>query len=111
MSFTLSGHGVGSCPAKGRGIHLSTLISTTMGRHASKHSVCKSCMWELLIAKHPVIGRESLRERGVQTSADTLLRSPLHSLLCTIQGDHPPVCKGHKVYWRRFVQSHVPTQA
>ncbi len=98
MSFTLTGHGVGSCPAKGRGVHLSTLISTT-GRRASKKRVCKSCMWEPLIAKHPVIGRELSCERGVQASADTPLRSPLHSLLCTIRGDHPPACEGHKVYW------------
>ncbi len=95
MSFTLSGHGVGSCPAKGCGVYLSTLISTA-GRRVSKHSVCKGCMWEPLIAKHPVIGRESSCEHGVQASADTPLRSPLHSLLCMIRGDHPPACKGHE---------------
>jgi hypothetical protein len=110
MSFTLSGHGMGSCPAKGRGVHLSTLISTA-GRHASKHSVCEGRIWEPLIAKHLVIGRESSCEHGVQASADTLLHSLLHSLLCTIWGDHPPACKGHEVYWRRFARSHVPTQA
>ncbi len=110
MSCTPSGHGVGSCPAKGHGVYLSTLISTTR-RRASKHSVCKSCMWEPLIAKHPVIGQELSCKRGVQASVDTPLRSPLHSLLCTIRGDHPPACKGHEVCWRRFAQSHVPTQA
>ncbi len=104
MSFTLPGHGVCSCPAKGRGVCLSTLISTT-GRHASKKRVSKSCMWEPLIAKHPVISRESWCECGVQASADTPLHSPLHSLLRTIRGDHPPACKGHKVYWRSFAQS------
>ncbi len=101
MSFTLPSHGVCSCPAKGCGVCLSTLISTT-GRRVSKHSVCKSHMRELLIAKHPVISRESLCKRGVQASADTPLRSPLHSLLCMIRGIHPPACKGHKVYWRKF---------
>jgi hypothetical protein len=110
MIFTLSGHGVGSCPAKGRGVYLSTLISAT-GRRASKHRVCKSRMQELLIAKHPVIGRESSCKLGVQASADTPLRGPLHSLLCTVRGDHPPACKGHKVYQRCFAQLHVPTQA
>ncbi len=94
MSFTLSGHGVGSCPAKGCGVHLSTLISTT-GRHASKHHVCKSCMREPLLAKHPVISWESSCEHGVQAIADTPLRSPLHSLLCMVRGNHPPACKGH----------------
>jgi hypothetical protein len=101
MSFTLPGHGVCSCPAKGRGVCLSTLISTT-GRRASKKHVSKSRIQEPLIAKHLVISRESSCERGVQASADTLLRSPLHSLLCTIWGDHPPACEGHKVYWRSF---------
>ncbi len=110
MSFTPPGHGVCSCPAKGRGVCLSTLISTT-GRRASKKHVDKSCMREPLIAKHPVISWESLFEHGVQASADTPLRSPLHSLLCTIRGDHPPACKGHKVYWRCFARLHVPTQA
>ena len=108
MNFTLSGHGVGSCPAKGRGVHLSTLISTA-GMRASKHSVCEGCMWEPLIAKHPVIGQESPCERGVQASADTLLRGPLHSLFGTVQGNHPPACKGHIVYcpWVIFgVQVH-----
>jgi hypothetical protein len=102
MSFTLPGHGVCSCPAKGRGVHLSTLIST-MGRHASKQRVFKSCMWESLIAKHLVISRESSCEHGVQASVDTPLRGPLHSLLCTVQGNHPPACKGHKVYQRCFL--------
>jgi hypothetical protein len=110
MSFTLSDHGVGSCPAKGRGIHLSTLISTA-GRHASKHRVCKSCMWEPRIAKHLVIGWKLSCERGVQASADAPLRGPLHSLFDMVQGNHPPACKGHEVYWRRFARSHVPTQA
>ncbi len=82
MSFTLPGHGVCSCPAKGCGICLSTLISTT-GRRASKKRVSKSCMQEPLIAKHPVISRESLCKCGVQASADSPLRSQLHSLLCT----------------------------
>ncbi len=102
MSFTLPGHGVGSCPAKGREVCLSTLISTT-GRRASKKHVSKSCMWEPLIAKHPVVSRESSCEHGVQASADTPLRNPLHSLLCMIRGDHSLACKGHKVYWRSFV--------
>jgi hypothetical protein len=110
MSFTLSGHGVGSSPAKGCGVYLSTLISTP-GRRASKHCVCKSCMWEPLIVKHPGIGRESSSERGVQASADTPLRGPLYSLFGTVRGNHPPACEGHKVYWRSFVQLHVPTQA
>ncbi len=101
MSFTLSGHGVGSCPAKGRGVYLSTLISTA-GRRASKHCVCKSCMWEPLIAKHLVIGQELSCVRGVQASADAPLRGPLHSLFGMIRGDHPPACEGHKVYWRNF---------
>jgi hypothetical protein len=79
MSFTLPGHGVCSCPAKGRGVCLSTLISTT-GRCASKKRVSKSCMREPLIAKHPVVSRELSCERGVQASADTPLHSPLHSL-------------------------------
>jgi hypothetical protein len=110
MSFTLPGHGVCSCPAKGRGVCLSTLISTT-GRCASKHSVCKSCMQEPLIAKLPVISQELLCKHGVQASKDTPLHSQLHSLLRRIQGNHPPACKGHKVYWCSFARSHVPTQA
>ena len=110
MSFTLPGHGVCSCPANGRGVCLSTLISTT-GRRASKKRVSKSCMREPLIAKHPVVSQKLSCEHGVQASADTPLRSPLHSLLCTIQGNHLLAFKGHEVYWRNFVQLHVPTQA
>jgi hypothetical protein len=78
MSFTLSSHGVGSCPAKGRGIHLSTLISTA-GMCASKHSVCKSCMREPHIAKHPVIGRKLSCKRGVKQ-----VRTPHCVVLCTV---------------------------
>ncbi len=48
---------------------------------------------------------------GVQASAYAPLRSQLHSLLRALWGNHPPGGKGHKVYWRCFVQSHVPTQA
>jgi hypothetical protein len=110
MSFTLPGHGVGSCPAKGQGVHLSTFISTA-GRRASKQCVCKSCTWEPLIAKPPVISWKLSCKHGVQASADTPLHSPLHSLLCMVRGNHPPACKGHKVYPRNLAQSHVPTQA
>ncbi len=110
MSFTLPGHGVCSCSAKVRGVCLSTLIST-MGRCASKKRVSKSHMQEPLIANHSVISRESSCEHGVQASVDTLLSSPLHSLLCTIRGNHPPACEGLKVYPRCFAQSHVPTKA
>jgi hypothetical protein len=35
----------------------------------------------------------------------------MHSLLCALQGNHPPGGKGHKVYWRCFAQLHMPTQA
>jgi hypothetical protein len=110
QGLMLSDHGVSSCPAKGGGVYQSTLIST-VGRCASKHSVCKSCMWESLIAKHPVIGWKSSCKRGVQASADTPLHGPLHSLFGVIRGNHPLACKGHEVYWRNFVRLHMPTQA
>jgi hypothetical protein len=110
MSFTLSGHGVSSCPAKGRGTFLSKLISNA-GKCASKHSVYKSCMWETLIAKHPVIGLKLTCKRRVQASVNTPLRGPLHSLFGTVRGDHPSACEGHEVYRCNFAQSHVPTQA
>jgi hypothetical protein len=101
MSFTLSGHEVSSCLAKGHGIYLSTLISTA-GRRASKHSVCKSRMWEPLIAEHPVIGRKLSCKHGVQASEDAPLRGPLYSLFGMIRGNHPLACKGHEVYRRNF---------
>ncbi len=110
MSFTFPGHGMCSCPSKGCGVCLGTLVST-MGRCTSKQCVSKSCVWKPLIAKHPVIGWESLCKHGVQASAYTLLHSQLHSLLHALWGNHPPGGKGHKVYWCCFVQSHVPTQA
>ncbi len=77
MSFTLPGHGVCSCPAKRRGVCLSTLISTT-GRRASKKRVSKSCMREPLIAKHLVVSWELLCERGVQ------VRTPRCVVRCTV---------------------------
>ena len=91
-------------------MHLSTLIPTA-GRHASKHSVCKSGMWELRIAKHLVIGQKLSCKRGVQASVDAPLRGPLHSLFGTVRGDHPPACKGHEVYRCNFARLHMPTQA
>jgi hypothetical protein len=110
MSFTFIGHGVCSCPSKGRGECLSILVPTT-GRCTSKQSVSKSCVWELLIAKHPVISRESSCKRGVQASVYTMLVSQLYSLLCMLWGNHPPGCEGHKVFRHCFARSHVPTQA
>jgi hypothetical protein len=110
MSFTFSGHGVCSCPSKERGERLSTLVLTT-GRCTSKQRASKSHVWELLIAKHPVISQESLCKRGVQASAYTMLCGQLYSLFCMLRGNHPPSWEGHKVYWRCFAQSHVPTQA
>ncbi len=97
MSFAFSGHGVCSCPSKGCEVCLSTLV-LAMGRCTSKQRVSKSRVWESLIAKHPVVSRESLRKHGVQASADAMLHSQLYSLLCTLWGNHPPGCEGHKVY-------------
>jgi hypothetical protein len=110
MSFIFSGHEVCSCLSKGHGECLSTLVPTT-GRCTSKESVSKSCVWELLIAKYPVISRELSCKSGVQASAYTMLCSKLYSLLCTFWGNHPLGCKGHKVYQRNFARLHVPTQA
>ncbi len=58
MSVTFPGHGVCSCPSKGCGVCLSTLVPTT-GRCTSKQGVSKGRVWELLIAKHLVVSRES----------------------------------------------------
>ncbi len=81
------------------------------GKVTSKQHVSKSCVWELLIAKHLVISQELSCKRGVQASAYIMLCSQLYSLLCTLWGNRPPGCEGHKVYWRCFVRSHVLTQA
>jgi hypothetical protein len=101
MSFTLPGHGVCYCPSKRCGVCLSALVPT-MGRCTSKQCVSKGRVWKPFIAEHPVIGRESLCKCGVQASAYGLLRSQLHSLLCALQGNHPPSGEGHKLYWRCF---------
>jgi hypothetical protein len=110
MSFTFPGHGVCSCPSKGCEVYLSTLVPTT-GRCTSKQGVSKGCVWEPLIAKHLVIGRELLCECGVQASVYALLRGKLYSLLCALRGNYPRGCDGHKLYWGCFAQLHVPTQA
>jgi hypothetical protein len=110
MSPTFSGHGVCSCPSKGCGVCLSTLVPT-MGRCTSKKRVSKSCVWEFHIAKHTVVSRELLCKCGVQASADATLRIQLYSLLCMLRGNHPLGCKGHKVCWHCFVLLHVTTQA
>jgi hypothetical protein len=110
VSFTFPGHGVCSCPSKGYGVCLGTLVSTT-GRCPSKECVSKGYVWERLIVKHPVIGQELLCKLGFQASAYTPLCGQLKSLLCVVRGNHPPGGKGHKVYWRCFAQSHMPTQA
>jgi hypothetical protein len=82
-----------------------------MGRCPSKECVSKGRVWEPLIAKHLVIGWESLCKRGIQASAYAPLRGQLNSLLGAVQGNHPPGGEGHKAYWRRFALLHVPTQA
>jgi hypothetical protein len=110
MSFTISGHGVCSCPSKGCEVCLSTLVPT-MGRCTSKQCVSKGCVWKPVIAKHPVIGWELSCKRGVQASVYAPLRSQLHRLLWALRGNHPPGGEGHKVDWCCFAQSHVPTQA
>jgi hypothetical protein len=99
MSCTFSGHGVCSCPSKGCGVCLSTLVHTTR-RCTSKQCVSKSRVWESLIAEHLVVSRESSCKRGVQASAYAPLRSQMHSLLCALRGNHPPGGGGHNVYWR-----------
>jgi hypothetical protein len=109
MSFAFPSHGVCSCPSKGFGVCLSTLVPTT-GRCTSKQRVSKSCVWESLIAKHLAVGRELLCKHGVQASVDATLRSQLYGLLCMLRGNHPPGCEGHKVYQHCFAQLHVPTQ-
>ncbi len=86
-----------SCPSKGCGECLSTLVPST-GRCTSKQHVSKSHVWKLLIAKHPVISWELLCKRGVQAIVYATLRSQLYSLPCTLRGNHPPGCEGHKVY-------------
>jgi hypothetical protein len=101
MGFTFPGHGMCSCPSKGYGVRVGTLVSTT-GRCPSEQCVSKGCVWEPLIAKHPVIGRELSCECGVQASVYAPLRGQLHSLLCTVRGNHPPGSKDHKVYWCCF---------
>jgi hypothetical protein len=110
MSFTFPGHGVCSCPSKGWGVCLSTLVPTT-GRYTSKQCASKGRVWEPLTAKHLVIGRELPCKRGVQASAYPLLRSQLYSLLCALRVNHPQGCKGHNVHQRCFARLHVPTQA
>ncbi len=101
MSFTFPGHGVCFCPSKGCGVRLSTLVPIT-GVCTSKECVIKGRVWEPLIAKHLVIGQELSCKRGVQASVYASLRSQLYSLLCVLRGNHPPGCKGHKIFWRCF---------
>ncbi len=110
MSFTFPGHGVCSCPSKGCGVCLSTLVPI-MGGCTSKQCVSKGCVWESLIAKHLVISRELSCKCRVQASVYALLHGQLYSLLCALWGNHPPGWEGHKVYWRCFAQMHMPTQA
>ena len=110
MGFTFSGHWVRSCPAKGCGIYLGTLVSTT-GGCPSKHSVCESRMWEPLIAKHPVIGRKSSCKSGVKACVNAPLRGQLDSPFGSFRGYHPPGRESLKVNWRGLARPHMPIQA
>jgi hypothetical protein len=74
--------------SKGCGVCLGTLVPTT-GRCPSKECVSKGRVWELPIAKHPVIGQELLCKHGVQASAYAPLCGQLNSLLCAFWGNHP----------------------
>jgi hypothetical protein len=110
MSFTFSDHGVCSCPSKGCGVRLGSLVSTT-GSCTRKLCVGKSCVRKPLVAMHHIIGWELSCKHRVQACAHALLRRQFLGLLCPLWGNYPPGGKGHKVCWRCFAQSHVPTQA
>jgi hypothetical protein len=99
MGLTLAGHWMRPCPTKGCGIYLGTLVPTT-GGCPSKHSVSESRMWESLVAKHPVVGRELSCKSGVKACANTSLRGQLNGPFGTIRGYHPSGRESLKVNWR-----------
>ena len=110
MGLTLASHWMRPCPTKRCGVYLGTLVPTT-GWRPGKHSVSESRMWESLVAKHPVIGRESLCKSGVKTCANTSLRGQLNGPFGTIRGYHPSGRESLKVNRCGLARPHVPIQA
>jgi hypothetical protein len=110
MSFTLSGHWVCPCPSKVCHISLGTLIFATRGC-PSKERVSEHFVGKPLIAKHPVIGRESSCRHGVRAGVNTLLHSPLYSPLGMLRGYHPLCYKGLKNNRCCLARPYMPSQA
>jgi hypothetical protein len=109
MGLTFASHWMCPCPPKGCGIYLGTLVPTAE-RCSSKHVVSENSTWELLVAKHPVIGREPSCKCGVKTCANTPLHGQLDGPFGTFRGYHPPGCKSLKVDWRRSARPNMPIQ-
>ena len=110
VGLTLALHRVSTCPSEGGRVHLCHFI-TSLGGGRGKHGVRKNGMWESLVAKHPVIGREAAGQGRVQASSYAALGRHDHCAFCTVRGDHPPGGQGLGVDWRKFARANVAIKA
>ena len=110
MCLTFSGHRVCSRRSKGRGINLRTFI-TALGCRSSEHGIGKGRVWEPLVAKHPVIGREASREGRVQACSNATLGRSLDSPFCALWGYQPSSGKSQGVNRGSLAGSHITSQA
>jgi hypothetical protein len=81
-----------------------------LGGRPSSKGVSKDQMWPLLVTKHPVIGRESVRKGRVYTRSHTALSGPEDSPFCTLWGYYPSCGKGQRVNRLGLTQNQVTIQ-
>ena len=110
MCLTFSSHWVCSRPSKGCGVDLRTFI-TSLGCRSSEHGIGKGRVWESLVAKHPVVSRESSRKGRVETCANATLGRSLDSPFCTLRGYQPSSGKSRGVNRCSLAGSHITSQA
>jgi hypothetical protein len=110
VSLTLALHWMSTRPSEGGRVHLCHFITLFRGG-CSKHGVRKNGMQELLVAKHPVIGREAMGKGWIEASSYPALSCHDHCAFGTVWGNHPPGGQGLGVGWRNFAQANVAIKA
>jgi hypothetical protein len=110
VGLTLALHWVGTRPSKGCRIHLCHFITSFRGGR-SKHGVHNNGVWESLVAKHLVIGREAAGKCRIKAWFYPVLGCHDHCAFSTVRVNHPPGGQGLGVNRRNFARANVATKA
>ena len=97
MSFTLGSKAKTTQPSIRRGKYLAVFVATR-GSGASNQGVSEDAVGQAMISQHSIIGGELSCQQQVQNVSDATLCRPLHSPLCSVNGDLPTHRKGACVH-------------